>query len=127
MLLACGSTEATWTARGPDGARKATFVVTFAETETSRRLGLSNQPPLAKHEGLLLRFPVPGRVCIHNREVGFPLDLVFVETGGLVTAVERAVPAYDPTRRCQPAVLEVLEVRAGSAQSVAVGDRRHLN
>ncbi len=90
-------------------------------TEAGRAQGLSGHAPLSKDEGLLLDFPVEGEVCIVNGQVSFDIDVVFASAAGAVGAVE-TFSAGDATPRCHAATQQVLEVAAGVASDVQVGD-----
>jgi len=103
--------------------RGLAFCATVAETAADRMRGLRGAASLEAGEGLLLAFPIEGEVCIVNDGVSFPLDVVYVDTAGLVVAVERDVAAGDATPRCHPRVRSVLEVSAGAAASVVLGDQ----
>lgn len=94
-----------------------------AETEEERRRGLMDHPPLEADEGLLLAFPYEGEVCIYNENVDFDIDVIYANAEGEVVGVEREVPAGDPTVRCRTRVASVLEVGAGVASDVRIGDR----
>ena len=91
-----------------------------ASTEAERRDGLRPYTPLENDSGLLLVFPGPSEVCIANDGVSYAIDVVFSEAES-VTAVELAVPPDDATPRCHRADM-VLEVQAGVAERVQIGD-----
>lgn len=115
---ACGSGVVVWI----EGS-ELSFCATVAESAADRMRGLRGAAPLEVGEALLLRFPIEGEVCIVNDGVSFPLDVLYADTDGLVVAVERDVAAGDATPRCHLRVRSVLEVAAGGAETVAVGDR----
>lgn len=96
--------------------------VDLAETAEERERGLADRASLGPHEGLLIRFPVEGEVCIDNGGVDFAIDVVYARGDGGVVAIERQVAAGDRTSRCHAPVREVLEVAAGNAASARVGD-----
>ncbi|MFK8003936.1 MAG: DUF192 domain-containing protein, partial [Polyangiales bacterium] len=93
--------------------------VDLAESEDARRSGLRDYSSLSPEQGLLLVFPGVSEVCITNRGVAFAIDAVFVEAGR-VSAVE-SFGAEEDSLRCHRAD-EVLEVVAGVASRVRVGD-----
>lgn len=98
-------------------------VADVARTADERRQGLRGQPPLAPGAGLLLDFPVEGEVCLFNDGVSFAIDAVYAAADGQVRAVERGIPAGDAGARCHEGVQQVLEVAAGEAGAVSLGDR----
>jgi len=93
-----------------------------ARTAEERRTGLRGHAPLGDGDGLLIEMPQALDICIVNDGVDFDIDAVYAAGDGTVIAVERAIPAGDPTARCQSAVRWVLEVGAGAADPVSAGD-----
>jgi len=112
--------------RAGDAAAVLDVCAKLAVTEAERTEGLAKAPSLSESRGLLLVFPVEGEVCIQNGPVSFSIDEVFASDAGDVVAVERQVGAGDATARCHAGVRRVLEVNAGIADSVSVGDRLRL-
>lgn len=94
-----------------------------ASTAQERARGLMGSAPLGEHEALWLQWPTSVEACIHNVGVSFAIDAVFVDEAGLVMAVERSIPANDPTVRCHTMTRHVIEVRAGGARRVSEGAR----
>lgn len=111
----------------PEGEERLTVRVELAVTAEERMRGLRDRNSLPEDQGLLLVFPVTGEVCVVNDGVPFAIDAVFVDAEGVVTAVERAIPADDPTPRCHPLTRRVLELAAGVAATVGTGDRLTLH
>ena len=114
--------------RDADGNQAIAVVLTadveIADTASARARGLRDSAPLATGEGLLLVFPaVLDDVCIDNRGVGFAIDAVIAGGGGLVTGIEREIPADDDGFRCYDGVAYILELGAGEATPVRAGDR----
>ncbi|MAQ16455.1 MAG: hypothetical protein CMN30_16890 [Sandaracinus sp.] len=103
-----------------EGALVLEVEVERAVTAAERRAGLEGRDPLAAGHGLLLEFPVEDEVCIANGGVDFGIDGIFLDASGLVTALEREIPAGDPTVRCGRARW-VLEVGSGAAAEVVPG------
>ena len=92
------------------------------ETEEARRSGLRGRTALASGEGVLLDFPLTSEICIVNDGVGFDIDAVYVGPDDRVVAIERRIPAGDAGPFCHPDVQRVLEVNAGEADAVGIGD-----
>ncbi len=103
------------------GGLRLEVEVEVARSETERRLGLGGRETLPASEGLWMELPIRGEVCIVNETVTFPIDVVFV-TDAAVTDVALGVAAGETAATCQVAT-HVLEVAAGVAGSVEVGDR----
>lgn len=108
---------------GAAGEQILDICAEVAATEAERRAGLRGRPPLDPGTGLLLDFPVTGEVCIVNVGVGFAIDAAYAGDDGVITAIERRVPADDATPRCHLGTRQVLEVSAGAFDGVEVGDR----
>lgn len=108
--------------RGPDGSLRLQVVADVARTAVARREGLAGRDSLDEGRGLLLVFPTEGEVCIDNAPVDFAIDALFADATGQVVAIERSVPAGDPTPRCHEPVAQVLELADGVALSAQVGD-----
>lgn len=103
---------------GPGDTERLYVCADIAETAEERRRGLRGRETLAPDEGLLIVFPTEGEVCISNDGVPFSIDVVYADRTDEVIAVEREVPADDPTPRCHAPVERVLEVPAGVATQV---------
>lgn len=108
--------------RGPEGSLRLRVVADVARTAEARRAGLAGRNGLDEGHGLLLVFPTEGEVCIDNAPVDFPIDAIFADATGQVVAIERSVPAGDPTPRCHEPVAQVLELADGVALSAQEGD-----
>ncbi len=97
----------------------------MARTEAERRAGLVSRPALAEGEGLLIEFPLVGEACLTSEGMAYDLDALFLSDDGGVLALER-LEIDDTTPRCVDGVASALEVRAGEAADVAIGDRATL-
>jgi uncharacterized membrane protein (UPF0127 family) len=120
LLIACGDRVDVRVERA--GAAVLEIRAEVAATADERRAGLRGHPPLGPDEGLLIVMPEPLEVCIVNDGVDFAIDAIYAADDGEVVAIERAIAAGDGTARCHPAVRRVLEVAAGVADPVAIGD-----
>jgi uncharacterized membrane protein (UPF0127 family) len=122
LMAGCGETVRI---EGPDGELRLEVAVERAEDEDARRLGLMFRPPLRASEGLLLVLPegFEGQACLTNENVAFAIDAVHADRAGTVVAVQRDLPADDPGPFCADRTSQVLEVLAGVAASVRVGDQ----
>ncbi len=94
-----------------------------AVTADERMRGLRGRAALAAGEGLLIEIPIATEVCIVNDGVAFAIDAIYASEAGEVIAIEREIAAGDGTPRCVAETRRVLEVSAGAASSVRVGDR----
>src|SRR5215212_2479341 len=92
--------------------------VEVAGSSWRRMRGLLGRPPLGPGEGLLI-VPCQG---VHTMGMGYPLDVVYLDSDGVVRKVLRSIRPW----RHGPLVWRsrmVLELPAGAAAEVAVGDR----
>ena len=82
-----------------------------AKTSKARRRGLSRLDSLPPDHGLL----IPRCPSIHTFAMRFALDLIWLDKGGAVVRVDRAVPPHR-IRLCVRA-RSVVETAAGSADA----------
>ena len=120
-VLGCAGTPFA-TIRAPDGSPRLRVEVEIARTAEERMRGLRGRDALPEDLGLALQFPIEGSACIVNTGVPFAIDAVFADTSGVVRAVERGIPGDDPAARCHDDVRLIVELAAGVASPVAVGD-----
>ena len=123
-----GYNRTTVTLADANGTQLATVDVRIADTESKRRLGLSNTGSLAAGEGMLFVHESEGRHVYVMREMVFPLDIVFVAENGTITTIHHApVPEEIPggNGRFPGRGKYVLEVPRGwtNATGVDVGER----
>ena len=107
----------TVTASNANGTELATVDVRVADTQTKRRIGLSETDSLARDEGMLF---VHKTEAVHpfvmagpREDMSFPLDIVFVDSNGTVTTIHHA--AIDASGRFEGRAKYVLEVNRGWA------------
>jgi uncharacterized membrane protein (UPF0127 family) len=121
-LAGCGAGDRVGvTVAGAPGPARFGVCAGTAVTAAERRLGLLGRAALDPGEGLLLRFPLEGDVCITGAGMRFGIDAVFATGDGAVVAVER-FGVDDERVLCHGPVREVLEVAAGVAAEAGPGD-----
>jgi uncharacterized membrane protein (UPF0127 family) len=93
-VASCSDSEPIQRARliDSDGGVQLELTITIADTEQTRQEGLRLHGPLGEDEGLLLVFPTETTVCITNTGVPFPIDVVYLSTDRMVTAIEQRIP-----------------------------------
>jgi len=101
------------------------FRVELARTEARRELGLSHRDAIGS-DGMLFVFSEPQQATFWMKDMRFALDMVWIDEG-LVTGVSRDVPPPVDgheleTRESPSPVTYVLEVPAGDASGISVGD-----
>jgi uncharacterized membrane protein (UPF0127 family) len=92
-------------------------------TEAQLMAGLRGRAELAVGHGVVLEFPVESEICIFNDGVRWDIDAVYVGEDNVVNAIELGIPTGELGPRCHDGVLRVIEVHAGEADAVSVGDR----
>lgn len=110
------------------------FSVEVASTIATRMRGLSYRQSLPSGSGMLFVFPTSNTGGFWMKDMNFALDLVWMKNGRVV-GVERnippplpgtplyALPIYHPPE----SITHVLEVNAGEAADINVGDTYSCN
>ena len=88
--------------------------------------GLMFSKRLRKNEGMLFVFPSSRQVDIHMLFVFFPIDAIWIDEKGFIVHVARDVRPFTPFVKGGFSSY-LLEVGAGTAQHVRVGDRVTIN
>ncbi len=107
---------------GGGGVVHAELVTRWEEIE----VGLMFRGALAPDEGMLFRFPAPGRHGFWMKNTRLPLDILFVgDDGRVVNVAERAEPLRLRQHLSRGPVSEVLEAPGGwcAAHGVGAGAR----
>jgi uncharacterized membrane protein (UPF0127 family) len=94
------------------------LAVLVASTRRARRRGLSRVGELPRGHALLL----PGCRSVHTLGMRFALDLLWLDAGGALLRLDRAVPARR-VRTCARASA-VIECRAGEGDRFVAGVTR---
>ncbi|MFZ1654585.1 MAG: DUF192 domain-containing protein [Candidatus Moraniibacteriota bacterium] len=94
----------------------------IANTDALRTLGLGERDSLADETGMLFLFDRPDYYGFWMHGMRFPLDMVFLSRGQIVF-IERGIQPGDPKIVMPPTpVDQVLELNAGEAAGLEVGD-----
>jgi len=107
-----------WRVENANTGQIVALYVEDAHTFWRRCLGLMFRSHLPPDHGLLLR---PCN-AIHTLGMRFPIDAIYLDTSGRVLRVDRALAPWRIARPC-PGARAVLEVPAGGARDVKVGDQ----
>jgi uncharacterized membrane protein (UPF0127 family) len=115
---------------GETGERLAAVDARVAETLPKRYTGLSDTDSLGANEGMLFVHDSEDEYAYVMREMAFPIDIVFVDADGTITAIHHAdLPSADASgdelTRYRGRGKYVLEVPYNytAERGVAVGDR----
>jgi uncharacterized protein len=109
------------------------FEVEIASTIISRVRGLSNRDRLKDNQGMLFIFPQPAMQTFWMKDMRFSIDMVWIRDGKVVDVTRGApqppagvadwnLPRFSPSSP----VDMVLEVSAGQAEEIKIGDLAYL-
>ncbi len=105
--------------RGPSGAQR--FSVEIADTEAERSMGLMFRDKMPASAGMLFVYEQPKHAYFWMKNTLLPLDMVFADATGLVTAVHsNAVPHDETPIDGGPDVAVVLEINGGLAARMGI-------
>ena len=123
--LGCGTVSA---ACAPDTVELRTaagqvvrFSAELADTEAERALGLMNRAKMASSAGMLFAYDTPQHVYFWMKNTLIPLDMIFADATGRVTAVHSdAVPHDETPIDGGEGVTYVLEINGGLAKKLGL-------
>ncbi len=96
----------------------ATFSLLIARQEPERQLGLSGRPNLPQDQGMIFLFDNPDYYSFWMRDMKFPIDIIYIRDGQIVTIFPNVMPPRSPQdtlpiyKPMAPAD-QVLEINAG--------------
>jgi hypothetical protein len=102
------------------------FIVTVADTQEERRIGLAGKVDLGWREGMLFVFDQPGDYGFWMKDMKFPLDIVWFNGAEVVYTLSNLSPLSYPTVFRSPWLADkVLEVKAGTVERLKLtrGDK----
>ncbi len=95
------------------------FSVEVAKTTTEKEKGLSGRNSLTPNHGMYFPFDTPGFYPFWMKDMKFPIDIIYIANGKVVTVYKNVKPAADPystvVKPTQPTD-SVLEINAGEAE-----------
>jgi uncharacterized membrane protein (UPF0127 family) len=98
------------------------FSVRFvADTDEKRARGLMHASPLAEDEVVLFVFPHAERYAFWNKNVGFGLDLAFLDENGFVVDIKSMDAGSETSVRPAAAAKFVVEASRGTFDRLSVG------
>lgn len=104
-----------------EGGKRHAFTVEMAVTPEQLSQGLMFRRDLPAGTGMLFDFGSPRQVSMWMKNTLIPLDMLFVDRGGLVIHVEQyAVPGSLEPRGPALPVLGVVEIPAGTARRLGL-------
>ncbi len=108
-----------------------TFTVEIAQTEEQKAQGLSGRETLDKNSGMIFVFVPTTIPTFWMRDMKFALDFVWISENLEVIDITRNVPPPEPNTPLaalpqyspKSEVKYVLEINAGQADGISIGDR----
>lgn len=99
------------------------FMITIADTPSSRTQGLSGTPSLAQNAGMLFVFSSSSKKEFWMKDMAYPIDIIWIDAEWRVTGVvSEASPDSYPASFPSPINTRyALEVNAGVAATLGVG------
>jgi uncharacterized membrane protein (UPF0127 family) len=108
---------------GDTDAELATVDVRIADTYKKRITGLSNTTALSADEGMFFIHGSEGRRGYVMRNMGFPIDIVFIDSDGEITTIHHAEPDDDQTFYGTGKYVLEVPYNYTTDNDIAVGDR----
>ncbi|MGR3289751.1 MAG: DUF192 domain-containing protein [Paracoccaceae bacterium] len=101
---------------------QAKFSIEIADDSAERAQGLMHRDQMPRTAGMLFIYEAPQTVAFWMKNTLIPLDMIFVDKTGLVTAIhENAVPLDETAIPGGSDVLYVLEINAGMVSVLGIG------
>ncbi|MEP7162532.1 MAG: DUF192 domain-containing protein [Candidatus Moraniibacteriota bacterium] len=98
-----------------------TWKVEYARTAEERELGLGYRERLCGQCGMLFVFPMAGEYGFWMKGMRFPLDILFIEDGRVLSIERRVTPESEQILMPPGPVTLVLEVNAGETEGISLG------
>jgi len=128
-----GAIQATEKARTAVRVGAAVFEVELALSAKQQETGLSRRDKLATNQGMLFVFEPAAQPLFWMHEMRFPIDIIWIYQGKIVgispnlPVPKSGTPADElPTYQPNSLVDYALEVNAGAAKELKIGDRFEL-
>lgn len=103
------------------------FTLQTAVTETERERGLGGRESLCKACAMLFVFETPGRYAFWMKDMRFSIDIIWLSHDRVVFVAESISPDF--TGILDPPVIadRVIELSAGAAKNVTVGEKMRFS
>ena len=97
------------------------FQVEVAKTISQQRRGLMYRRSMDRDAGMLFVYSVPQILKMWMKNTLLPLDLLFIDTNGLIASVkERATPGSEQTISSGEPAIAVLELNGGTVSRLNI-------
>lgn len=104
-------------------ARWVTWDLDIAATNADRTLGLGERDSYPENRAMLFLFPYPDRYGFWMKGMRFPIDIIFLSKGRVISIERSLQPSDDRIVMPPEPADQVLEVNAGKARHLSPGDR----
>lgn len=103
------------------GVAGQSFNIERADTEASRKKGLSGRDSIGAKDAMLFVFDKPGQRCMWMKDMKFSIDMVWLDASKRIVAIEHNVsPDTYPKNFCHDNAQYVLEFAAGTAKRLGL-------
>jgi uncharacterized membrane protein (UPF0127 family) len=99
---------------------QARFSIEVAETFNEKNIGLMNRPSMPSASGMLFLFDTPRPLSFWMRNTLIELDMLFVDSRGVVTHIHHRAQPHDETPILGGVGVAVLEINGGLARSMGI-------
>ena len=96
------------------------FFVQLAETKSEKKKGLMHFNKLEGIDGMLFNYKKPQIVNFWMKNTLIPLDIIFINDGGFVTAIKEGKPNSLKVISSKTAVSAVIEIPRGCAKELLI-------
>ena len=104
---------------GGIGGRRG-FQLKLADTFASQQLGLMNRQSMPLSSGMLFVYESPRPLSFWMRNTLIPLDMLFIDSKGIVTHIHHMAKPLDETPIVGGLGIAVLEINGGLAKSMGI-------
>ena len=99
---------------------QARFSIEIADTVSSQQLGLMDRPSMPLSSGMLFVYESPRPLSFWMRNTLIPLDMLFIDSKGIVTHIHHMAKPLDETPIVGGLGIAVLEINGGLAKSMGI-------
>lgn len=105
----------------------ARFTVELADEPSEQAQGLMHRESMARSAGMLFAYPTPRPTRFWMRNTLIPLDMIFVDSAGVVQKVHSNARPLDETPIFGGSAIQyVLEINAGLSERLGIGPGTQL-
>lgn len=103
-------------------------IIFYATTPEKREKGLMFTDPIEEDECALFLFPRTGDHCFWNKNVSYPLDLIFCDSSNKVKSIKSMeAQSTEPCKSDDNDIKYVIELIKGASEGIDIGDTLIIN